>query len=84
VGILLKFTNVHYEAINVNKNKYGYNWLSRIGDITQVQSDHNYTCLDTGILWTIRCVCPFINIKGVDVVEWSRALDVRLSEWCAV
>ena len=21
-------------------------------------------------------------IKGVDVVEWSRALDVRLSEWC--
>ena len=19
---------------------------------------------------------------GVDVVEWSRALDVRLSEWC--
>jgi predicted transcriptional regulator len=20
--------------------------------------------------------------KGVDVVEWSRALDVRLSEWC--
>ena len=23
---------------------------------------------------------PFF--KGVDVVEWSRALDVRLSEWC--
>ena len=21
-------------------------------------------------------------LKGVDVVEWSRALDVRLSEWC--
>ena len=20
--------------------------------------------------------------EGVDVVEWSRALDVRLSEWC--
>jgi hypothetical protein len=20
--------------------------------------------------------------KGVDVFEWSRALDVRLSEWC--
>ena len=20
--------------------------------------------------------------SGVDVVEWSRALDVRLSEWC--
>jgi hypothetical protein len=21
-------------------------------------------------------------LQGVDVVEWSRALDVRLSEWC--
>ena len=21
-------------------------------------------------------------IQGVDVVEWSRALDVSLSEWC--
>jgi hypothetical protein len=21
-------------------------------------------------------------MHGVDVVEWSRALDVRLSEWC--
>ena len=21
-------------------------------------------------------------LKGVDVVEWYRALDVRLSEWC--
>ena len=24
----------------------------------------------------------YIYSKGVDVVEWSRALDVRLSEWC--
>ena len=24
----------------------------------------------------------YISIQGVDVVEWSRALDVRLSEWC--
>jgi hypothetical protein len=23
-----------------------------------------------------------LTIQGVDVVEWSRALDVRLSEWC--
>ena len=23
-----------------------------------------------------------VGIYGVDVVEWSRALDVRLSEWC--
>jgi hypothetical protein len=22
------------------------------------------------------------EIQGVDVVEWSRALDVRLIEWC--
>ena len=24
----------------------------------------------------------YILYMGVDVVEWSRALDVRLSEWC--
>jgi hypothetical protein len=24
----------------------------------------------------------YIYINGVDVVEWSRALDVWLSEWC--
>jgi hypothetical protein len=24
----------------------------------------------------------WFNFQGVDVVEWSRALDVRLSEWC--
>ena len=24
----------------------------------------------------------FLLMYGVDVVEWSRALDVRLSEWC--
>ena len=24
----------------------------------------------------------YIYIYGVDVVEWSRALDVRLGEWC--
>ena len=33
------------------------------------------------------CVClesedPYMYTYGVDVVEWSRALDVRLSEWC--
>jgi hypothetical protein len=26
--------------------------------------------------------CKYYIYKGVDVVEWSRALDVRLSEWC--
>ena len=24
----------------------------------------------------------FLSVPFVDVVEWSRALDVRLSEWC--
>jgi hypothetical protein len=24
----------------------------------------------------------YIYIQGVDVVEWSMVLDVRLSEWC--
>ena len=23
-------------------------------------------------------------IYGVDVVEWSRALDIRLSDWCCI
>jgi hypothetical protein len=27
-------------------------------------------------------ILTYIYIYGVDVVEWSRALDVRLSEWC--
>ena len=27
-------------------------------------------------------VNTYIYIQGVDVVEWSRVLDVRLSEWC--
>ena len=22
------------------------------------------------------------NVHGADVVEWSRALDIRLSDWC--
>jgi hypothetical protein len=29
-----------------------------------------------------RCKIDTFNIYIVDVVEWSRALDVRLSEWC--
>ena len=27
-------------------------------------------------------VSTFINIYGADVVEWSRALDIMLSDWC--
>lgn len=29
--------------------------MGTTGDITQVQPDHNYTCLDTGTFWTITC-----------------------------
>ena len=39
-----------------------------------------YIChllLDVCIIYFISCDCI---VK--DVVEWSRALDVRLSEWC--
>ena len=31
---------------------------------------------------TILSYYQTIYIQEVDVVEWSRALDVRLSEWC--
>jgi hypothetical protein len=27
-------------------------------------------------------IVQFRQVFAVDVVEWSRALDVRLSEWC--
>ena len=51
-------------------------------------SHDDYMLLKT--LHTITCnfvACPFYPFyiyiyKYVDVVEWSRALDVRLSEWC--
>ena len=37
-----------------------------------------YMYQHTDFIWLFK-----IYIKmGVDVVEWSRALDVRLSEWC--
>ena len=33
--------------------------------------------------WPFRqCLLCWNIYKGVDVVEWSRALDVRPSEWC--
>jgi hypothetical protein len=50
-----------------------------------------FTCVHVYILFTLIIynyyiytyiyihVCMYI---GVDVVEWSKALDVRLSEWC--
>ena len=27
-------------------------------------------------------LCMYVKVLVKDVVEWSRALDVRLSEWC--
>jgi hypothetical protein len=33
-------------------------------------------------LGDIQNIYIYIYIWGVDVIEWSRALDVRLSEWC--
>jgi hypothetical protein len=38
---------------------------------------------DANVIDTIMVITLLgILYKGVDVVEWSRALDVRLSEWC--
>ena len=38
------------------------------------------------VVFSYGPTCPRAELSGtliyVDVVEWSRALDVRLSEWC--
>jgi hypothetical protein len=34
------------------------------------------------VIWISNIHCPNMTHKGVDVVEWSRELDVRLSECC--
>ena len=45
-----------------------------------------YTCLTSIPRFSLRDKVTLRLLKllfqGVDVVEWSRALDVRLSEWC--
>jgi hypothetical protein len=45
-----------------------------------------YTCLTSIPRFALREKVTLrllkLLLKGVDVVEWSRALDVRLSEWC--
>jgi hypothetical protein len=45
-----------------------------------------YTCLMSISRFALRDKVTLrllkLLLKGVDVVEWSRALDVRLSEWC--
>ena len=45
-----------------------------------------YTCLMSIPRFALRDKVTLrllkLLFKGVDVVEWSRALDVRLSEWC--
>ena len=47
---------------------------------------HIYTCLTTIPRFALREKVTLRLLKllfqGVDVVEWSRELDVRLSEWC--
>ena len=47
---------------------------------------HLYTCLTSIPRFALRekVTLRLLNLlfKGVDVVEWSRALDLRLSEWC--
>jgi hypothetical protein len=45
-----------------------------------------YTCLMSISRFALRDKVTLrllkLLLKGVDVVEWDRALDVRLSEWC--
>jgi hypothetical protein len=46
----------------------------------------SYTCLASIPRFALREKVTLrllkLLFKGVDVVEWSRVLDVRLSEWC--
>ena len=46
------------------------------------------TCLTSIPRFTLRKKVTLgllkLLFKGVDVVEWSKALDVRLSEWCCI
>jgi hypothetical protein len=49
-----------------------------------------YTPLDTCFIYISRCSLRDkvtlwllkLHFYGADVVEWSRALDIRLSDWC--
>ena len=47
-------------------------------------SIHQFTITTIKFLRRIHFNLTIISpcLRGVDVVEWSRALDVRLSEWC--
>ena len=45
-----------------------------------------YTCLMYISRFSLRDKVTLRSLKlrfnGADVVEWSRALDIRLSDWC--
>jgi hypothetical protein len=37
----------------------------------------SFTLRDKVTLWLLK-----LHLYGADVIEWSRALDIRLSDWC--
>ena len=47
-----------------------------------IQFDYEHTSLEQTWYVFINLSISRLSYEGVDVVEWSRALDVRLSEWC--
>jgi hypothetical protein len=63
-------TNIPMGTKEIVKIKIGLCYLY----LTEIE--HSFKKFD--YLGTVN----FKTIHGVDVVEWSRALDVRLSEWC--
>jgi hypothetical protein len=42
----------------------------------------NAKCMHDLIVFSFRVNRSLLQSENLDVVEWSRALDVRLREWC--
>ena len=74
----------HYQFTGLLKQDWDYINFVYVNHLPPFRSQANavYTL---GKSFTINhrvSYSIYIYIVGVDVVEWSRALDVRLSEWC--
>ena len=76
---------IHY-PIQYNKNC----WVRLLSNYNIKNIRIIYTSLDTCLMYisrfSLRTKVTLRQLKlhfyGADVVEWSRALDIRLSQWC--
>jgi hypothetical protein len=55
--------------------KYAFTIYTRLD--TCFMSISSFSLRDKVTLWLLK-----LHLYGADVVEWSRALDIRLSDWC--